>query len=79
MQDIKLLRPNDVRLGQENHDLCWRLRDDLERAHKEYDRRFQTIMGHPVDYFYDWMVQILANGDPQLLGEYPYPSPALRH
>ena len=78
MQDIKMLRPEEVRLGRENKDLCFRLRDDIEKAHKEYDRRFQSIQSHPVDYFYDWMVEILAGGDPQALGEYPYPSPVLR-
>ncbi len=78
MQDIKMLRPADVQLGRENRDLCFRLRDDIEKAHKEYDRRFQSINSHPVDYFYDWMVEILAGGDPQALGEYPYPSPVLR-
>jgi hypothetical protein len=78
MQDIRMLRPEDVRLGRENKDLCFRLRDDIEKAHKEYDRRFQSIQSHPVDYFYDWMVEILAGGDPQALGEYPYPSPVLR-
>jgi hypothetical protein len=78
MQDIKMLRPEDVRVGRENRDLCFRLRDDIEKAHKEYDRRFQSIQSHPVDYFYDWMVEILAGGDPQALGKYPYPSPVLR-
>jgi len=78
MQDIRMLRPEDVRLGRENKDLCSRLRDDIEKAHKEYDRRFQPIQSHPVDYFYDWMVEILGGGDPQALGEYPYPSPVLR-
>ena len=78
MQDIRMLRPEDVRLGRENKDLCFRLRDDIEKAHKEYDRRFQSIHSHPVDYFYDWMVEILGGGDPQALGEYPYPSPVLR-
>ncbi|HEX4643119.1 MAG TPA: hypothetical protein VH161_06615, partial [Candidatus Acidoferrales bacterium] len=78
MQDIRMLRPEDVRVGRENRDLCVRLRDDIEKAHKEYDRRFQSIQGHPVDYFYDWMVEILGGGDPQALGEYPYPSPVLR-
>jgi hypothetical protein len=78
MQDIKMLRPEDVRLGRENKDLCFRLRDDIEKAHKEYYRRFQPIQSHPVDYFYDWMVDILGGGDPQALGEYPYPSPVLR-
>jgi hypothetical protein len=79
MQDIKMLRPNEVRLGREHRDICLRLRDDIEKAHKEYDRRFQSILGHPVDYFYSWMVQILGDGDPETLGEYPYPSPLLHH
>ena len=78
MQDIKMLRPEDVRLGRENRDLCFRLRDDIDKAYKEYDRRFQPILTHPVDYFYDWMVEILAGGDPQALGEYPYSSPLVR-
>jgi hypothetical protein len=51
----------------------------MDKARKEYDRRFKTIQDHPVDYFHDWMVEILAEGDPEALGEYPYPSPVLRH
>jgi hypothetical protein len=78
MQDIKMLRPGDVRAGKENNDLCARLRDDIERAHKEYERRFHAILDHPVDYFYAWMVEILGEGDPRALGEYPYPSPVVR-
>ncbi len=65
MQDIKLLRPKDVRLGRENKDICDRLRSDLDKARKEYDRRFRAIQDHPVDYFHHWMVEILAGGDPQ--------------
>jgi hypothetical protein len=79
MQDIKLLRPKDVRLGRESKDICVRLRSDLDKARKEYDRRFRAILDHPVDYFHHWMVEILAEGDPEVLGEYPYPSVALRH
>jgi hypothetical protein len=78
MQDIKMLRPEQVRLGREKKDLCIRLKDDIEKAHREYDRRFKPIMDHPVDYFYRWMVEILADGDPQALGEYPYANHA-RH
>ena len=78
MQDIKLLRPKDVRLGREHKDICVRLRNDLDKARKEYDRRFRTIQDHPVDYFHRWMVEILGEGDPETLGEYPYPSPVLR-
>jgi len=79
MQDIKMLRPEQVRLGRQNKDICIRLKDDIEKAHREYDRRFKPIMDHPVDYFYRWMVEILAEGDVAALGEYPYPSPVLRH
>jgi hypothetical protein len=76
MQDIKMLNPDKVRLGREQKDICVRLRDDIEKAHREYDRRFRPIMDHPVDYFYRWMVEILADGDAHALGEYPYSVPA---
>lgn len=78
MQDIKMLRPEQVRLGRENKDICIRLKDDIEKAHREYDRRFKPIMDHPVDYFYRWMVEILAEGDATALGEYPY-APVRQH
>jgi hypothetical protein len=72
MQDIKMLHPDQVRLGRENKDICIRLKEDIEKAHREYDRRFKPIMDHPVDYFYRWLVEILADGDASTLGEYPY-------
>jgi hypothetical protein len=79
MQDIKMLRPEQVRLGRQNKDLCTRLKDNIEKAHREYDRRFKPIMDHPVDYFYRWMVEILAEGDAHALGDYPYATPARHH
>lgn len=79
MQDIKLLRPKDVESGRQNKDICGRLRVDLDKARKEYDRRFRAISDHPVDYFHHWMLEILAGGDRAALGEYPYPSALLRH
>jgi hypothetical protein len=78
MQDIKMLRPEQVRLGRQNKDICIRLKDDIEKAHREYDRRFKPIMDHPVDYFYKWLVEILAEGDANALGEYPY-APVKHH
>jgi hypothetical protein len=79
MQDIKMLHPDKVKLGRQHKDLCNRLRDDIEKAHREYDRRFKPIMDHPVDYFYRWMVEILAEGDSNALGEYPYATTGTRH
>jgi len=75
MQDIKMLKPDAVRQGREHKDLCKRLKDDMDKGRKEYERRFKSIFTHPVDYFYDWAVEILADGDSSALGEYPYPSP----
>lgn len=79
MQDIRLLRPKEVALGREHRDLCTRLRNDLDKARKEYVRRFQPILEHPVDYFRHWAVEILAEGNAEVLGEYPYPTPVNRH
>ncbi len=79
MQDIKMLRPEQDKLGRENRALCIRLKDDIEKAHREYDRRFKPIMDHPVDYFYRWMVEILAEGDAAALGEYPYATATKSH
>ncbi|MFZ0821802.1 MAG: hypothetical protein WAM91_17190 [Candidatus Acidiferrales bacterium] len=78
MQDIQMLKPDQVKLGREHHDLCIRLKGEIEKARKEYERRFGPILGHGVDYFYHWMVEVLAAGDPEALGEYPYSSPALQ-
>jgi hypothetical protein len=43
MQDIKLLHPKEVHLGREHKDICVRLRADIDKARKEYDRRFRAI------------------------------------
>ena len=78
MQDIYLLRPKDVQAARQNKDICVRLKADIEKARKEYVRRFNPILEHPVDYFYHWMVEVLAEGKPEVLGQYPYPSAAPR-
>ncbi|HMD32317.1 MAG TPA: hypothetical protein VKG84_10440, partial [Candidatus Acidoferrales bacterium] len=78
MQDIYLLRPKDVQAARQNKDVCVRMKADIEKARKEYVRRFNPILEHPVDYFYHWMVEVLAEGKPEVLGEYPYPSPVPR-
>lgn len=78
MQDIKMLKPEEVRVGREKKDICVRLRSEIDKARKEYDRRFQAILDHPVDHFHHWLVEVLGGGDPETLGEYPYPSPVLR-
>jgi hypothetical protein len=79
MQDIQLLRPDEVKVGRQHRDICIRLKDEIEKARREYERRFRPILGHGVDYFHHWMVEVLGAGDPETLGEYPYQSTATRH
>ncbi len=59
-----------VQLGREHNDICDRLRSEIDKARKEYDRRFRAIQDHPVDYFHRWMVEILAGGNIEAFGEY---------
>jgi hypothetical protein len=79
MQDIQLLRPDLVQQGRVTKDICIRLKDEIEKARREYERRFRPILGHGADYFYFWMVEVLGAGDAETLGEYPYHAPVLRH
>lgn len=78
MQDIKLLQPEAVKKGRETKDICIRLKDEIEKARKEYERRFRPILGQGVDYFHHWMVEVLGAGDESALGEYPYHPAATR-
>ena len=78
MQDIKLLQPDAVKKGREQKDICIRLKDEIEKARKEYERRFRPILGQGVDYFHHWMVEVLGAGDAAALGEYPYHPAATR-
>ena len=61
-----------VTFSADDFGLTEAVNEGIEKAHREYDRRFRPIMDHPVDYFYRWMVEILADGDSSALGEYPY-------
>ena len=37
----------DVQLGRGHKDICDRLRSEIDKARKEYDRRFRAIQDHP--------------------------------
>src|SRR5438445_13404229 len=43
MQDIKMLRPEQVRSGRQSRDLRIRLKADIEKAHPDEDRQFKPI------------------------------------
>jgi len=44
MQDIQLLKPDQVKIGREQHDICIRLKDEIGKARKEYERRLNLYL-----------------------------------
>ncbi len=69
ISEIKLYNAPKVNEGRRNGDLYDRLRDEIDRSRKVYDKRVSPTVAGKFDYFYDELVQTLAEGDPSKLGE----------
>ncbi len=78
VQEFVLYKRAEVEKGRQNRDLYQRFRDEIDKTKTEYDRKFQKIADHNIDYLYDELVRVLAQNDPGALGNYPYPTPAQR-
>jgi hypothetical protein len=68
VSEIKLYNAAKVNDGRRNYDLYDRLRDEIDRSRKVYDKRVSPAVAARFDYFYDELVQTLAEGDPAKLG-----------
>jgi len=69
VSEIKLYNAAKVNDGRRNHDLYERLKDEIDRSRKVYDKRVSPTVAARFDYFYDELVQTLAEGDPAKLGK----------
>jgi polyhydroxyalkanoate synthesis regulator phasin len=69
VSEIKLYNAAKVNDGRRNHDLYERLKDEIDRSRKVYDKRVSPAVAARFDYFYDELVQTLAEGDPAKLGK----------
>ena len=69
ISEIKLYNAAKVNEGRRNGDLYERLHDEIDRSRKVYDKRVSPTVSAKFDYFYDELVQTLAEGDPSKLGE----------
>jgi hypothetical protein len=76
VQEFMMYKKDEVLKGRDARDIYERLRDEIDKSKALYDQRFSKIAEHNIDYFYDEMVRVLANNDPNVLGKYPYPVPA---
>lgn len=68
VSEIKLYNAAKVNEGRRNLDLYERLRDEVDRSRKVYDKRVSPAVATRFDYFYDELVQTLAEGDAAKLG-----------
>lgn len=78
VQDLAMYKKNEIAKGLENRDLYKRLKDEIDRSKVTYDKRFEKIAEHNIDYLYDEIVRVLTKDDPGALGDYPYPTPGQR-
>lgn len=78
VQDIISYKPKEVELGREKKDLYQRFQEEIDRGRSMYEKRFAEIADSPVDYFYEELVRVLANNNPEALGKFPYPVPTVR-
>ena len=69
VSEIKLYNAAKVNDGRRNYDLYDRLKDEIDRSRKVYDKRVSPAVAARFDYFYDELVQTLAEGDPAKLGK----------
>ena len=68
VSEIKLYNAAKVTEGRRSLDLYDRLRDEIDRSRKVYDKRVSPAVATRFDDFYDELVQTLAEGDLAKLG-----------
>jgi hypothetical protein len=66
--EIKLYNEGAVREGRERGNLYFRLREDIERGRRLYEERVPADVRGGVDYYYEELVEVLAEGRPEALG-----------
>lgn len=76
VQELFMYKKDEVTAGRENRDLYQRFKEEIDKSKALYDKRFEPIANHNIDYLYNELVHVLAEDDPGALGEYPYPTPS---
>ncbi len=76
VSEIKLYNEQKVLDGRRNSDLYDRLKEDIDRSRQMYDKRVSALVAAKYDYFYDELVNTLAEGDEVKLGR-DCPGPSL--
>ncbi len=77
VSEIKLYNEHKVLEGRTSGDLYDRLKDDIDRSRQMYEKRISDVVAARCDYFYEELVNTLAEGNPNKLGA-TCPGPAVR-
>lgn len=72
VQELIMYKKDEVTRGRENNDLYSRFKDEIDKSKQLYDKRFEKIAEHKIDYLYDELVRVLADNNADALGNYPY-------
>jgi hypothetical protein len=72
VSEIKLYNEDKVKQGRESGDLYDRLKEAIDRSREMYDKRVEPPVSSKFDYFHYELVNDLAEGDANRLGNaYP--------
>jgi hypothetical protein len=66
--EIKLNNEGEVSEGCRNADVYQRLKKEIDRRRKIYEKRVSPLIAAKSDYFYEELVKTLAGGDASKLG-----------
>ena len=68
VSEIRLYNEQAVQDGRAARDIYNRLKEDIDRSREMYEQRVPADVRSGSNYFYDELVRILADGDPDALG-----------
>jgi hypothetical protein len=68
VEKIKLNNAAEVDEGRRNADLYQRLKKEIDRGRKVYEKRVPPLIAAKSNYFYEELVKTLAGGDASKLG-----------
>jgi hypothetical protein len=68
VSEIKLYNERAVVEGRRTRNLYERLKDDIDRSRQMYDERIPEDVRAATNFFYEELVEILADGRPEALG-----------
>lgn len=68
VSEIRLYNEQAVQDGKAANDIYMRLREDIDRSREMYEQRVPPEVRASSNYFFEELVRILADGDPDALG-----------